>query len=128
MLLGFYGNGRRAGVVNMPSKGRVEHVLQHASKVHPQIRQELESAYCIFWEKIKYSMGAYAAGGGDGFVQGGRGGGGSGGGSRLAQLSKPDNRIFLGCAAVSTSPAWLEGAVAAAWGTVKSLHDRAMRG
>jgi monoamine oxidase len=137
VLLGFYGNGRQAGVVNMPIKGRIEHVLMHASKVHPQIRQEYESGYCIFWEKIKYSLGAYAAGGGGG-EGGGRGGpggrgaagggrGGAGGGSRLAQLGKPDGRIYLGCAAVGTSPAWLEGAVGAAWQTVKSLHDRAMR-
>jgi monoamine oxidase len=138
VLLGFYGNGRQANLVNLPVKARLEHVLTHASKVHPQIRQEYESGYAVFWEKIKYSLGAYAAGGGGGGQGQGRGGPGRGGrgrgggapgsgNNRLAQLNKPDNRIFLGCAAVSTSPAWLEGAVAAAWGTVKSLHERAMR-
>jgi monoamine oxidase len=148
VLLGFYGNGRQASLVNVSVKARLEHVLMHASKVHPQIREEYESGYTVFWERIKYSLGAYAAGGGgggqeDGQGRDGRGGGrgqgrggnqgrggrgsAGGGSSRLAQLSRPDNRIFLGCAAVSTSPAWLEGAVSAAWGTVRSVHERAMR-
>ena len=53
VLLGFYGNGQMSGVVKMPIKDRVEHVLTHASKVHPQIRAEYETAYCTFWEKIR---------------------------------------------------------------------------
>ncbi|MGH2361458.1 MAG: flavin monoamine oxidase family protein, partial [bacterium] len=57
VLLGFYGGGRQANLVNMPVKARIEHVLTHASKVHPQMRQEFESAYCVWWEKIKYSLG-----------------------------------------------------------------------
>jgi monoamine oxidase len=46
----------------------------------------------------------------------------------MEQLNRPDRRVYLGCAALSSAPAWLEGAVAAAWRTVKSLHERAMRG
>ena len=40
ILLGFYGNGQMSGVINMPIKDRIEHVLTHASKVHPQIRAD----------------------------------------------------------------------------------------
>jgi monoamine oxidase len=117
VLLGFYGNGQMSGVVNMPVKQRVEHVLTHASKVHPQIRAEFDNAYCVFWEKMPYSLGAFAGGGGR------REGGG---GDRLSVLNKPDNRIFLGCAAVSGNGSWMEGAVAGGWSTVKALHERAM--
>jgi monoamine oxidase len=115
VLLGFYGNGRMAGVVDMPVKGRIEHVLTHASKVHPQIRAEYETGYCVWWEKIQYSLGATA---------------GSGGASpdRLTVLGGPDNRIFLGCAAVSGNGGWQEGAVAAAWKQVRQLHERVMSG
>jgi monoamine oxidase len=115
ILLGFYGNGQMSGVVNMPVKDRVEHVLTHASKVHPQIRAEYETAYCTFWEKIQYSMGAFAGGGGGGSPT-----------SRLAVLNKPDNRIFIGCAAISGNGGWQEGAVAAAWTQVKQLHETVM--
>ena len=113
-MLGFYGNGQMAGVINMSIKDRIEHVLTHISKVHPQIRAEYETAYCTFWEKIPYSLGAFA------------GGGGGGNSERLATLGKPDGRIFLGCAAVSGNGGWQEGAVAAAWKQVKQLHEMAM--
>jgi monoamine oxidase len=145
VLLGFYGGGRTAGLVDMTIKDRFEHILTHSSKVHPQMRQEFETGYAVFWEKVKYSLGAYASGGPGGFgapeagADGGRGRGGTGRGAggggrgqagpqnRMAVLTKPDGRIYIGCAAVSQSPAWMEGAVAAAWGTVKSLHERVMR-
>jgi monoamine oxidase len=114
VLLGFYGNGQMAGVIDMPVQRRIEHVLTHASKVHPQIRTEYESAYCTFWERTPYSMGAFA------------GGGGGANAGRLATLGKRDNRVFLGCAAVSGNGAWLEGAVGAAWKQVKQLHEHVM--
>jgi monoamine oxidase len=98
----------------MPVKDRIEHVLTHAGKVHPQMRTEFETAYCTFWEKTPYSLGAFA------------GGGGSSNDQRLATLGKPDGRIFLGCAAVSGNGGWQEGAVAAAWKQVKQLHERVM--
>ena len=41
-------------------------------------------------------------------------------------IGKPDNRIYLGCAAVSGDGSWMEGAVGAAWKQVKALHERAM--
>ena len=114
VLLGFYGNGQMAGLINKPIKDRIEHVLTHASKVHPQIRAEYETAYCTFWERTPYSLGAFAAGGGAGAAD------------RLAVLGKPDGRIFIGCAAVSGNGGWQEGAVAAAWKQVRQLHERVM--
>jgi monoamine oxidase len=125
ILLGFYGNGQMSGVINMPIKDRIEHVLTHASKVHPQIRVEYETAYCTFWEKIPYSLGAFAGGMGPGGANGGVSGG-SGTADRLATLGKPDGRIFLGCAAISGNGGWQEGAVSAAWKQVEQLHERVM--
>ena len=43
-------------------------------------------------------------------------------------LGKPDNRIYLGCAAVSGNGVWMEGAIAAGWKQVKALHERVMSG
>ncbi len=117
IVLGFYGNGRQAGVVDMPINGRIEHVLTHGSKVHPQLRQEYENAYCVFWEKIEYSRGAFASGGRRGV---------GGPDTRRQQLGKPDGRIVLGCAAVSSDPSWQQGAVEAGWHAVEQVHQLAM--
>jgi monoamine oxidase len=75
IILGFYGSGQIEDLIKKPIKARIEHVLTHASKVHPQIRTEFETAYCTFWEKTPYSMGAFAGGGGGN--NGGRGGNGA---------------------------------------------------
>ena len=77
------------------------------------MREEFESAYCVWWDKIKYSEGAYSRRPDD---------------EALAQLSKADGRIYLGSAGASKRPAWLEGAVASAWRTVESIHKRVEQG
>jgi monoamine oxidase len=109
-----YANQPVGDLLDQPVKVRVEHVLTHASKVHPQIRQEFESAYAVWWRKVKYSQGGFATGAGA---------------ARRAQLAKVDNRILIGCAAAApySEPDWQEGAVAAGWQALKSLHERAMR-
>src|SRR5262249_39539047 len=78
VLLGFYGSGQIEDLIKKPVKDRIEHVLKHASKVHPQIRTEFETAYCTFWERTPYSLGAFASGGGGNNAAGG-GGRGEGG-------------------------------------------------
>ena len=76
--------------------------------------QEFESAYAVWWRKVKYSQGGYATGARA---------------ARRAQLSKVDNRILIGSAATApySEPDWQEGAVAAGWQALKSLHERAMK-
>ena len=75
-------------------------------------REESESAYAVWWEKIPDSLGAY---------------GRTPAPSLLAQLGKPDDRIYVGCAGASERSAWIEGGIQAAWRTVDALHERAMR-
>jgi monoamine oxidase len=116
VLLGLYVNGGPvANVGDQSIAERVEHVLMHSSKVHPQIREEFESAYCVWWRKVEYNRGGYATNGPP---------------ARRAQLSKVDNRLLIGSAATApySEPDWQEGAVAAAWQALTSLHERAMRG
>jgi monoamine oxidase len=114
VLLGLYANRAIGDLMDRPVKDRVEHVLTHAGKVHPQIRQEFESAYAVWWQRVKYNQGGYASGSAT---------------SRRAQLSKVDNRIVIGSAATTpySAPDWQEGAVAAGWQALKSIHERAMR-
>ena len=113
VLLGYYGNGNQANLSDKSVQERLDHVLTQASKVHPQIRDEFESAYSVWWEIVPYSLGAY---------------GRTPGLALREQLSKPAGRIYLGAAGTGTRPAWLEGAIQAAWRTVETLHDRAMKG
>jgi monoamine oxidase len=114
VLLGLYANGPVGDLLDRPVKDRVEHVLLHASKVHPQIRQEFESAYAVWWRNVKYSLGGYASGSAQ---------------ARRSQLAALHNRIVIGSAATApySSPDWIEGAVAAAWQALKTIHERAMR-
>lgn len=115
VLLGLYANGPVGTLLDQPVAARIEHVLTHASKVHPQIRTEFESAYAVWWKKVKYNMGGYASGRNE---------------ARRQQLSKVDNRILLGSAAVTphSEPDWQEGAVSAGWQALQLVHERAMRG
>ena len=114
VLLGLYVHAPIGDLADRPVSARVEHVLTHASKVHPQIRTEFESAYAVWWKKVPYSLGGFAAGAPP---------------ARLAQFAKVDNRIILGSAATAprSEPDWQEGAVAAAWQALTSLHRRAMQ-
>ncbi|MBP7777919.1 MAG: FAD-dependent oxidoreductase [Acidobacteria bacterium] len=115
VLLGLYSNGPIADLIDRPVAARIEHVLMHASKVHPQIRTEFESGYAVFWKKVPYSLGGYAT------VRAA---------SIREQLSKVENRIVIGSAATAprSLPDWQEGAVAAGWQALQSVHARAMRG
>jgi len=63
---------------------------------------------------VKYSEGGYASG----LAQ-----------ERREQLSKIDNRILIGSAVTCpySAPDWQEGAVAAGWQALTTLHERAMR-
>ena len=88
-------------------------MLTQASKVHPQTREEFETAYCVWWEKVPYSLGAY---------------GRTPPPERLEQLSKADGRIYMGSAGASSRPAWIEGGIQSAWRSVEALHERVMQG
>ena len=112
VLLGYYGSPDTPGLDGTPLidasvRDRIEFVLTHASKVHPQIREEFESAYVVWWPKVKYSEGSWA----------------NSRGADLDQL-KQDGRIYVGSSVISGHASWQEGAVEAAWMTVDALHER----
>lgn len=113
VLLGYYGNSRQADLDQLPVRARIEHVLTQASKVHPQIRDEFEHAYAVWWEKVEFSEGAYGRTPSE---------------ELRAQLGQADGRLYIACAGVSDQPAWMEGAVDTAWHSVELLHQRVMRG
>jgi len=109
VVLGYYGGSGIGGLSPLSNEERLEHVLRNAERAHPQLREEFENGYCVLWEKLRYSHGAIASGSS---------------GERLARLQTPDGRIYIGCAAASNSPGWMEGAVSGAWTAVEALHRR----
>jgi monoamine oxidase len=115
VLLGLYSNGPIADLIDRPIAARIEHVLTHAGKVHPQLREEFESGYAVFWKKVKYSEGGYASVRGQELKK---------------RLATPDKRIILGSAAITLHSAadWQEGAISAGWQALTAVHERAMRG
>jgi monoamine oxidase len=115
VLLGLYANGPVGTLLDQTPAQRLEHVLSNASKVHPQVRSEFESGFGVWWKKVKYNEGGYATGSAS---------------ARRTQLSKMEDRLVIGSAAVCpySEPDWQEGAVAAGWQTVKTIHERAMKG
>ncbi len=115
VLLGLYVNGPLGNLGEQPVAARIEHVLTHASKVHPQIRKEFESAYAVWWRRVTYSEGGYAAGSAM---------------ARRGVTARMDNRLLIGSAATTphSQPDWQEGAVSAGWQALTTLHERAMRG
>lgn len=115
VLLGFYGGPTIPGLdgvplIDSPIRARFEHVLTHASKVHPQMRQEFENAYAIMWPRVPFSEGAWA----------------QNPGANMDMLTAAHGRLYLGSAAMSGDPAWQEGAVEAAWRTVETIHQRVL--
>ena len=60
VLLGLYANGPVGNLLDQPVPRASSTCLMHASKVHPQIRTEFESAYAVWWRKVKYNEGGYA--------------------------------------------------------------------
>ena len=113
VLLGFYGDGQMADLADRTTSDRIEHVLSRASRVHPQMRAEFETAFCAWWQNMPYSRGAYSR---------------TPAPDLLNRLSQADGRIYLASAGASSRPAWLEGAVQAAWRTVEAVHQRVMQG
>lgn len=114
IVLGLYrGAPLSTALANLPFEERIDYVLGEASKVHPKIREEYETGFCVFWSKIPYSLGGYAN---------------VASAEHRPALLEPEGRVYMASAAASYSPAWLEGAVQSAWHTVEELHERAMAG
>src|SRR6185295_5134843 len=89
VLLGYYGSPTLPGLdgkplIDSPIQQRFEHVLTHATKVHPQFRTEFENAYAVMWARVPFSEGAWA----------------NNPGKNMDLLSKAHGRIYLGSAAI----------------------------
>jgi len=99
VLLGLYSNAGVGDLINQPVKARVEHVLAHASKVHPQVARS---------SRARTQSGGSASSTAKAGTPPARRF------ARREQLSRVENRVLIGCAATApfSEPDWQEGAVA----------------
>ena len=111
VILGLYANGPVGTLLDQTPAQRVEHVLANASKVHPQIRTEFESAFGVWWKKVKYSEGGYATGAAQRAPR-----------SALEDRGSPRNRI---CRGLSVVRAGLAGRRCFRWMADGEDHPRA---
>ncbi|MGH2532245.1 MAG: flavin monoamine oxidase family protein [Thermomicrobiales bacterium] len=116
MLLSYNFGNNAAKISSLSLQDRVNVVLEHGSKVHPQMRDEFESAFSVAWHRMPYHLGAWPS-----FT------------ARVRQqyfprLQEPDGRIYLVGEHLSYVNAWLEGAFQSAWVQVEKLHQRVMSG
>ncbi|MGC4081439.1 MAG: FAD-dependent oxidoreductase [Vicinamibacterales bacterium] len=53
VILGLYANGPVGDLLDRTHAERLEHVVSNASKVHPQVRTELETSFGVWWKKVR---------------------------------------------------------------------------
>lgn len=117
VMLGMYNFGNNAAFVSsLPYEDRQALALELGSKVHPQMKDEVVSAFSVAWHLEPYSLGAWPS-----FTRESRE-------QVMPILQEPDGRIYLVGEHLSNVNAWMEGAVQAAWMQVEKLHTRVMQG
>ncbi|MBD5778735.1 flavin monoamine oxidase family protein [Pelagicoccus sp. NFK12] len=98
----------------MTPEQRLEFALSHGEKVHPQYREEFETAFSVNWSSIPHIEGCLAH-----FPQ-----------AMLKTfyplLIKPEGELYLAASWASHLGGWQAGAFEAARIAVKSIHERTM--
>jgi monoamine oxidase len=114
VIQGYYNFGATAVKVSrLPLERRTELALRHGGKLHPQYREEFETAFSVAWHRMPYSLGGWAD-----YSERVRS-------EYYGRLLEPDGRIFLAGGHLSYLTGWMEGAIQAAWLQVEKLHQRA---
>jgi monoamine oxidase len=116
MLISYNFGTDAAGMSRLSLQDRANVALEHGSKVHPQMRDEFESAFSVAWHRMPYHLGAWPS-----FPARVRE-------QYFPRLQEPDGRIYLVGEHLSYVNAWMEGAFQSAWVQVEKLHQRVMSG
>ena len=116
VVIGYYIQDQRArGVGERSPNERLALALEQGERIHPQYRQEFESAFSVAWHRVKWSGGSWAS---------------FGGGTRRddqSTLRKPEGRVYLAGDHVSNINAWMQGAFESARSVATQIHARALQ-
>ena len=113
VVQGFYSFGSTATRVSaMDEADRHEWCLDEMSKIHPQVRDDYENAFSVFWHLERYFQGGSPSY--DGRARE----------LYYDRMLEPDGRIYLAGAHCSYTTGWINGAVESSWVQIEKLHER----
>ena len=113
VLVGCYNFHQRAKKVgDLPPAERVELALDQGSRIHPQYRQELKSAFTVAWQRVPFTEGGWAT-----YTEEQRT-------AHYPALLEPDGRVYLAGEHASGLNAWMAGALVSARTVVEHLLNR----
>ncbi|MEZ4617580.1 MAG: flavin monoamine oxidase family protein [Caldilineaceae bacterium] len=114
VLQAYYNFGTDAIMVSgMSVQERIEHALEHGSKIHPQYRDTFENGFSVAWHRVPYLLGGWPS-----YTEHTRE-------LYFPRLLEPDGRIYLVGEYLSDLGGWIEGTIRAAWLQMDKLHQRA---
>ena len=114
VLLGYYimGQGGRPMGDKTPAE-RLEAALEQGSRIHPQYREEFETAFSVAWHRVPWNLGSWASFSGDARRD------------AYPLLLKPDGRVYLAGDHISNWSAWMQGALDSGRLVATQIHARA---
>jgi monoamine oxidase len=117
ILIGYYHTGTNAAKMgDLTPAERQARAIAQGSLIHPQYRQEFETAFSIAWQKVRYSNGSWAQISEEMRT-----------GDTYRTLLRPDRAVYLAGDYLTYANAWMQGAFQSARAVVSSLHARASR-
>ena len=115
IVVGYYHFGldaQRVGCMN--DVQRLELALSEGEKIHPQYRENFESAYSVSWDQDPFSKGGFVHYSGEQREH------------AYGQLLQNDGHIYLAGEHMSYLNGWMAGAFESAWATIEIIHEREM--
>lgn len=114
ILVGSYTFGTSAvSFGNLSPREREARALAEGRKIHPQYDDCFETAFSVAWQRVRYSLGGWAAYSSEDRAR------------YYPVLTAPDGPIYLAGEHLSYLTGWMAGALESARNVVEALHTRA---
>lgn len=116
VLTGAYAQAESALTLGeLAAAARIEQALEQGARIHPQYRAHYENAFSVAWQRVPYSLGAYAIYSADERA------------TLYPALQQSDGYIYLAGEHMSYLNGWMEGAILSAFITMQALHQHAQQ-
>jgi monoamine oxidase len=113
ILIGYYNfNEKAVATGNLSYQQREQLALEKGALIHPQYRQEFETAFSVTWHKTRYTMGGWALYSADERK------------TLYKALLQPDGRVYFAGEHLTYLNAWMAGALESARSVVAAVHSR----